>query len=48
MECAFGPCTYAVASSGDLCGPTCRLGVGETVEPCKCGHVACSAATGMS
>lgn len=46
MQCSFGPCTCPVDEAGNYCGPSCRLGIGERVEPCKCGHSRCSATTG--
>lgn len=45
-HCAYAPCTCSVESEGDYCGPTCRMGIGETGEPCKCGHGECTATTG--
>ncbi len=41
VTCSFAPCTCSVASEGDFCGPTCRMGIGEVGEPCKCGHAEC-------
>jgi hypothetical protein len=46
MTCAFGPCTCTVAAPGDFCAPTCRMGISEVGEPCKCGHAECNATTG--
>jgi hypothetical protein len=45
MICQFEPCTCPI--DGDThCGPTCRLGIGERSEPCKCGHTECAATIG--
>ena len=44
--CAFGPCTCPVDDRDDYCGPTCRLGIGERAEPCKCGHAGCKVSIG--
>jgi hypothetical protein len=44
--CAHGPCTCPVEKTYEFCGPTCRMGIGEPGEPCKCGHGQCSATTG--
>ena len=46
MICAFAPCTCAVDADGDLCAPTCRMGLGDAAEPCKCGHAECRATQG--
>jgi hypothetical protein len=46
--CAFAPCTCPVDDKVDHCGPTCRLGIGERAEPCKCGHAQCQASIGES
>ncbi len=46
MICAFGPCTCPVDGTDDYCGPSCRLGIGDAKEPCKCGHAECSASVG--
>lgn len=45
MECGFAPCTCPTDDETH-CGPTCRLGIGTSDEPCKCGHDACSATEG--
>jgi hypothetical protein len=44
--CAFEPCTCPVDKTIDYCGPTCRLGIGERKEPCKCGHAQCKVTIG--
>lgn len=44
--CDFGPCTCVVEADGGHCAPTCRLGIGESGEPCKCGHAECKATNG--
>jgi hypothetical protein len=46
MTCEFEPCTCANDDFDDYCSPTCRLGIGEAVEPCKCGHADCTATEG--
>lgn len=46
--CAFGPCTCPVDEKVNHCGPTCRLGIGERAEPCKCGHADCKVSIGES
>lgn len=46
MTCAFEPCTCSVDGADAYCAPTCRLGIGEQAEPCKCGHADCSATDG--
>jgi hypothetical protein len=48
MTCAFGPCTCPIWGTDEHCGPTCRLGIGEVAEPCKCGHAECSATVGSA
>ncbi len=45
MKCAFDPCTCTV-DVDEHCGPSCRMGLGEDHEPCKCGHDQCSATDG--
>ncbi len=44
--CAFGPCTCLVDDTDRFCGATCRMGIGERKEPCKCGHAMCTATVG--
>ncbi|MGA9598031.1 MAG: hypothetical protein WBV06_17900 [Acidimicrobiia bacterium] len=44
--CAFEPCTCPVDEKVNHCGPTCRLGIGERAEPCKCGHAGCKVSIG--
>lgn len=46
MTCSFDPCTCN--PSEDFCSPTCRQGIGEPGEPCKCGHAECTATTGSA
>lgn len=46
MTCAFGPCTCTVEEGVEFCGPTCRFGIGDDAEPCKCGHAGCRATRG--
>jgi len=46
MECAYVPCTCSVEAVGDYCGPTCRMGIGEAGEACKCGHADCTSTSG--
>ncbi len=46
MTCAFDPCTCTVDGTDAHCAPSCRMGLGEKGEPCKCGHDACSATVG--
>lgn len=48
MECAFDPCTCTVENGLGHCAPTCRLGIGERSEPCKCGHADCKASKGRA
>lgn len=48
MTCAHNPCTCAVGKDGDHCGPTCRTGIGDPGEQCKCGHADCAASTGAA
>lgn len=43
--CQFEACT-CVIEDDTHCGPSCRLGIGEKAEPCKCGHGPCSATIG--
>lgn len=45
MICQFEPCTCPLKDDTH-CGPTCRLGIGEKAEPCKCGHAECEATIG--
>jgi len=44
--CGFEPCTCPVDETDPYCGPTCRLGIGERAEPCKCGHADCHVSIG--
>jgi hypothetical protein len=46
MTCSFVPCTCVVEATGEFCGPTCRMGIGDSGEPCKCGHAECTATSG--
>ena len=46
VPCAFGPCTCMVLPVDEYCTPTCRFGLGDTREPCKCGHGECTATSG--
>ena len=46
MNCTHGSCTCETVADDGYCAPTCRLGIGEPGEPCKCGHADCSATTG--
>lgn len=46
MSCAFEPCSCSVDGTDPYCAPTCRLGIGERREPCKCGHADCEATEG--
>ena len=44
--CDFEPCGCELGGNLDYCAPTCRLGVGDKAEPCKCGHAGCEATVG--
>jgi hypothetical protein len=46
MTCAFGPCTCTVDEKDPYCAPSCRMGISDRGEACKCGHADCSATTG--
>jgi hypothetical protein len=45
MICQFGLCTCPIEHDTH-CGPTCRLGIDEKSEPCKCGHAGGGATIG--
>jgi hypothetical protein len=44
--CAFGPCTCTIDDTDRFCGPSCRMGLGDKNEPCKCGHAGCTSTVG--
>lgn len=46
VPCGFEPCTCEVDPRDEFCGPTCRFGLGDRKEPCKCGHGECTATSG--
>ena len=46
IQCGHNACTCEVDRALAFCGPTCRMGIGDTGEPCKCGHAECSETTG--
>jgi hypothetical protein len=45
MACSFGACICTVERD-DYCGPTCRFGISDENEACKCGHAECSVTEG--
>lgn len=44
--CAYEPCTCEIDVRVEHCGPTCRQGIGDVDEACKCGHAPCTASDG--
>ena len=44
--CAHEACTCEIEPRLEHCGPTCRQGIGDVGEACKCGHATCAASEG--